>query len=52
LKIAPWEFDITSGDDERHLWFKLALIAQGAEAEAVEVRESYKRNMKYAKDRA
>jgi hypothetical protein len=48
---APWEFDTTSGDDERHLWFTLALVAQGAEAEAMQAREDYKKNMQYAKDR-
>jgi hypothetical protein len=51
LNVAPWEFDTTSGDDERHLWFTLALVAQGAEAEAMQAREDYKKNMQYAKDR-
>jgi hypothetical protein len=48
--MPPWGFDVDAGQDIRHLWYHLLLIADIAQGEAQQVHLDYERNMQH-KDR-
>lgn len=49
--MPPWGFDVDASEEIRHMWFRLLLIADAAQAEAQQVRTTYQRNTETVADR-